>query len=297
MNNIFPYLILILSSVLSAAQAGVSKLYSKKYGNSMDGIYKFSTFTGFTYVLIMLIPKLIKGTFLSITPFSLIVAFGLAFFNAVGIIFMFSIFKYGAVSLYVLFSKLGTLLLPTLFAVIFLQEKLTIGKMLCIVCIIAALIITIDFSKSKSSKKVYIFYFGIFLSSGLVGVLISLHQKNQVFEKVSGNDLTTLLMLWYGIICLIVYILLSIKNKSFQKTENKPLFFSLSIGNGLLYGLSTILLAVALLYVPSSVQYPLSSGLAIVFGGIVGLFFKEKITVKFLISTVFVVLGTIALSL
>ena len=34
MNNIFPYLILILSSVLSAAQAGVSKLYSKKYGNS-----------------------------------------------------------------------------------------------------------------------------------------------------------------------------------------------------------------------------------------------------------------------
>ena len=126
---------------------------------------------------------------------------------------------------------------------------------------------------------------------------MSVHQKTDTYSKVSENNLTTLLMLCYGVLCLTVVIFLRIKDGKRAKTENKPLFLTLSAGNGLLFGIATMLNVIALAYIPSSVQYPLSSGSAIIFGGLIGLLFKEKITAKFIIATVLVIIGTIALGI
>ena len=104
-------------------------------------------------------------------------------------------------------------------------------------------------------------------------------------------------MLCYGIICLAIVVFLRIKEGKGKKTENKPLFLLLSSGNGLLFGIATILNVIALSSIPSSIQYPLSSGSGIFFGGVVGLFFREKITLRLIISMTLVVLGTVALGL
>ena len=153
MTGSLPYILAVVASFLLSCQTGVSKTYSAKYGNSMRGIYKFSSVTGFVFVLMMIIKNFATGDNFSVTTFSFVVAFILALLNAVGIIFMFAAFKVGTVSMQVLFSRLGTLLLPTVFGFLFQNEAVTLGKIICIVLVIAALVIKLILRKREVLKR------------------------------------------------------------------------------------------------------------------------------------------------
>lgn len=300
MELILPYILVILSCLFSSCQMGFSKAYSAKYGSGMRAVYRNSVLSGLVFVVIMGVKDLITKNPFEMTGFSFVMAIIFALINAVCIIFLFGGFKHGEVSKVTLFTNLGSLMIPTIFGFFYSGEKVTVGKIICLALITVALFFNLDFKAKGSSKKAVLYYIVIFIMNGLAGVTMVIHQKNVWgFTPTNEDDLTTMIMFLYALMCLCVlgylYGFMPVKKEDTGKVENMPLCIALSGGNGLLYGIATLLSTVALADIATSVQYPLLTGGGVVLGGIVGLVFGEKINWKFAVSCALVILGTIAL--
>ena len=85
-------------------------------------------------------------------------------------------------SLYSLFSMLGGMMLPFLQGLFFFDEKMTWGKGICLVLIIAALLCTIK--KGESKRGGFVFYAGVFVLNGMSGVLSKIF-TDAPYEKTS----------------------------------------------------------------------------------------------------------------
>ena len=293
------YILVVLSCLLSASQMGFTKAYSAKYGDSMRAVYRCSTLSGVAFVIMMGLKDIITGNPFQMTGFSFVIAIVFALINAVCIIFLFGGFKHGEVSRVILFTNLGSLMIPTIYG-FFTGEAVTVGKIVCLVLIAAALLVSIDFKAKGGNGKAVLYYAVIFIMNGLAGITMAVHQKNiWGFSITNEDDLTTMIMFLYALMCLCVlgflYGFMPVKKEDTGKIENVPLCIGLSAGNGVLYGVATLLSAVALAFIPTSVQYPLLTGGGVVLGGIVGMFFGEKVDLRFLLSCIFVILGTVAL--
>lgn len=294
------YILVILSCLLSSCQMGFTKAYSSKYGDSMRAVYRSSVLSGLAYVVIMGVRDIITKNPFEMTGFSFVMAIIFALINAVCIIFLFGGFKNGEVSRVILFTNLGSLMIPTIFGFFYSNEPVTAGKIICLVLIAAALFVNLDFKAKGGNNKAILYYLVIFIMNGLAGITMAIHQKNTWgFAITNEDDLTTMIMFLYAIMCLSVlgflFGFMPVKEEDSKKVENMPLCIGLSAGNGLLYGVATLLSAMALMYIPTSVQYPLLTGGGVVLGGLVGRVFGEKIDVKFLISCALVIAGTVAL--
>ena len=168
--------------------------------------------------------------------------------------------------------------------------------------ITCALLVNLDFKAKDSNKKAILYYIVIFIMNGLACVVLAIHQKNKWgFVPTNEDDLTTMIMFLYAVICLCVlgylYGFRPVKESDTGKVENMPLCIGLSAGNGVLYGVATLLQTISLAFIPTSVQYPLLTGGGVVLGGLLGVVFGEKIDKKFAISCVLVIAGTICLGI
>ncbi len=294
------YILVILSCLFSSCQMGFSKAYSNKYGDGMRAVYRSSVLSGLAFVVIMGVKDIITGNPFEMTGFSFVMAIIFALINAICIIFLFGGFRHGQVAKVTLFTNLGSLMVPTIFGFFYSNEPVTVGKIICMLLITGALLVNLDFKAKDSDRKAVIYYIVIFIMNGLAGVVMAIHQKNVWgFTSTNEDDLTTMIMLLYAIMCLCVlgflYGFMPVKEEDTGKVENMPLCIGLSAGNGVLYGIATLLSAVALAYIPTSVQYPLLTGGGVVLGGLLGVVFGEKIDKKFAISCILVITGTIAL--
>ena len=63
------------------------------------------------------------------------------------------------------------------------------------------------------------------------------------------------------------------------------------------YGVGNLLAVICLLHIEPSFQYPIVTGGGIILAGLGGLFFREKITWRFLVSCALVMAGTVAMAL
>lgn len=296
------YFLVILSCILTSCQMGFTKAYSAKYGDSMRAVYRNSVLSGLAFVIIMGVKDLITRNPFEMTGFSFVIAIIFALINAICIIFLFGGFKNGEVSRVVLFTNLGCLMVPTIFGFFYSGEPVTLGKIICLVLITCALLVNLDFKAKDSNKKAILYYIVIFIMNGLACVVLAIHQKNKWgFVPTNEDDLTTMIMFLYAVICLCVlgylYGFRPVKESDTGKVENMPLCIGLSAGNGVLYGVATLLQTISLAFIPTSVQYPLLTGGGVVLGGLLGVVFGEKIDKRFAISCVLVIAGTICLGI
>ncbi|MBR4072220.1 MAG: hypothetical protein IKK26_06675 [Clostridia bacterium] len=296
------YFLVILSCILTSCQMGFTKAYSAKYGDGMRAVYRNSVLSGLAFVIIMGVKDLITRNPFEMTGFSFVIAIIFALINAICIIFLFGGFKNGEVSRVVLFTNLGCLMVPTIFGFFYSGEPVTLGKIICLVLITCALLVNLDFKAKDSNKKAILYYIVIFIMNGLACVVLAIHQKNKWgFVPTNEDDLTTMIMFLYAVICLCVlgylYGFRPVKESDTGKVENMPLCIGLSAGNGVLYGVATLLQTISLAFIPTSVQYPLLTGGGVVLGGLLGVVFGEKIDKKFAISCVLVIAGTICLGI
>ncbi|MBQ4258750.1 MAG: EamA family transporter [Lachnospiraceae bacterium] len=278
------YLLVFLSVILLSLGFVLQKFYQKKAGPW--GAASFSLYTAICSILSLTI---INGVQFEFSWYSLINAalrsLCVFLYTLVG----FHIMNRGCMALYMLFLMSGGMLLPVLWGWIFLDEPVAPMRVLGVLTIVFAMILTRD-KEEKADTIMITCLLAVFFLNGMTSVFAKLHQINEVYETVSTTP--------YAIYSSLTSLLLSsitkaIRSKKQEKADttvkhpkNMPgaeslksslLLIGIVIIYSVLASISNILQLEGAKTLDASVLYPIITGGTVVFTGIMALiFYGEK---------------------
>lgn len=279
------YLIVLVAVVMFGGCFALNEVYQKMRGSSIKISMQFSVLSSLAGLVVLLIVNNFKFEF---TVFTFIMAMASAV-ASVG--FTFCSFKaLGSInlSLYSLFSMLGGMVLPFVQGIVFYNEGVTLAKSICMVFIILSLALTVE--RGEKSKG-YIYYAGVFMLNGAVGVISTLFTRGN-YEKTSSAGFSILISLCTAGLALII-LLLRFGKGAFEKMS----FSSVGIGSaaGVINRVANYLLLISLVHIESSVQYPLITGGVMIVSTIISCFGKNKPSKKEVLAVGLAFLGMFAL--
>ena len=239
-------------------------IFEKEYGNGLRAMFVFSAGSSLIGFLILLA---INGFKFEFTWFSMLMAF-FAALDSIGYTY-FSLKALGRInlSLYSMFAMLGGMILPSVVGILFYGERLTPGKAICYVLILASLVLS---SERGGKRSGYIYYMGVFILNGMSGVLSTIFQ-NAPYEKTSAAGYSMLIALTALIICLVFLPFFKGKGEHL----NSKAVISMG-GYGVLCRVGNYLLLIALAHLPASAQYPFVTGGVMIISTIISAFTKNK---------------------
>lgn len=260
--------------VIAVVMFGVQNLVQQKYqeinGSDLLAIMQ-KTFVG--TIPGMLILLCFNGFRLECTTFTLIMAFVAAVNGVACGLFSLKALGVANLSLFSLFLMLGGMALPFCAGILFYDEPLTLGKGICLLTVVGAMLITrIGVSKEPGTtgKKAGLYYAGIFISNGMSGVLSKIFQAAP-YEK---TDSASYLVICAGFTILIAFVfLLFIRPKG---TKMSLVSIGLASGSTILNRIANYLLLLALLHLPASVQYPMVTGGVMIVSTLISYFTPKK---------------------
>lgn len=276
------YLLLLAADALFALQFLFTQKYEKLQGNGLSAVIISMIYSNLITLVIMLA---ISGFRVEFSLFSLFVSLAYSILCFLCTYASLKAFATANLSVYSIFMMLGGMLLPFAFGILFLNEALTVGKIICVMFIILSLLLTGE--KGESKKGAYKYYFAVFLFNGSVGVVSALHQS-RLDLAVNSNSFMVLVACWSFAIPLVWYLV------KFRKFPIIPVPIIANLGgSAACNGLGNLFLMIALTVLPASVQYPIVTGGTMIFSAIIGLCMKEKLSRKKAISLLAAVIATI----
>lgn len=180
------------------------------------------------------------------------------------------------------FIGCSSLLISTLFGVIFFKESVTVLQIIGVVLLIFALFLTLTGSgngEKNTKKRAWFIWCGLFfLCSGATGIIFKLHQaspaRNEINQMLLSAAATSAVL--FGISALAVQWK---TDKTLPKMGREAIFFVIACAivscgyNRLNISLSGML--------PSIIFFPLFNGSVIILASLLAaILFKEKITLK-----------------
>ena len=282
------YLLVIISTVLLACNFAISKRYQLTEGVSMERGLRFNMYLGLTTTVIFFV---VSGFRVEFSWFSVLMAFLTSFCTVSYVVLGFSVMKAGNMALYTLFLMSGGMMLPYIFGVAFLGEMLSVWRVLGLLLILVAVILS-NKSDKPVSKKVLALCIAIFVFNGFVSICSKCHQVATKYPTVENTDF----VLFTGLTkCIMSFVALQ-----FCKKERPVFSFAkkgsvlLAAGSAALSGISYSFQLMGAKELPATVLYPMITGGAIIFTAISArIFFKEKPTKAQLISIVLCFIGTL----
>lgn len=281
------YILIIIATVLLAFDFVLQKKYQAGEGADISAGLKFNALTGLFTALIFFALSGFKAEF---SLFSIVLAFLMSLFGMLYVILGFKILKGNGMAVYSLFLMSGGMLLPYLFGVLFLNEPLTARRIIGVLIILLAVILS---NKTKFKLKVSFFLLclSVFILNGFVSIISKCHQINTTFNPVSS----TALVMYSGIgkfifssVALLLY-----KSKGKLSFSPKNTVF-IVVGSALIGGVSYMLQLIGAKELPATVLYPIVTGGSIVFSALSGkVFFKEKLSSYQLTSIALCFVGTL----
>lgn len=279
------YGLLIVAALLIAFQFMFNQQFRKCNGEGLDSTLKFSLYTNAFSCVIMLA----LGKFqYRVTWFSLLIAF---FYAIVLILFSYASLKSLAtanLSVFSIFTMLGSILLPTAYGFIFCEEEITTAKIICIALIIVSTALTFEKGNGKSGGAGNIKnYIAVFILNGLVGVLSKMHQYNTELS-VDSNSFMATVNAFCVVMCIICLLVKNKKLPGINKQEFKALAgYAGSNGVGNLFAL------IALKELPASVHFPILTGGVMTFSTLISFLRKEKPSAKTVLSVIIAIIATV----
>ena len=282
------YMLVILSTVLLAVKFAVSNKYQKLQGTGIESGMVFSIGEGLVTALAF---GAMSGFRIEFSAFSLLLAFGVALAGACYQLIGFWIMKTENMTVYSLALMSGGMLLPYLFGVFFLDEKLTVLRVLGLLMVLAAVILS---NRSKEPVKITscIACAAIFILNGIVSILSKCHQINTVYFTVSSES-----FVMYSGIGKFIFGLLVLP---FLKTADKKVLlpgikiWGLIACSAVLGGVSYMLQLIGAKNLPATVLYPLITGGSIIFSCCIDAFvFKKKPSIWQTVGVVLCSAGTL----
>lgn len=271
-----------------AFEFAFSKMYQIGEGADLVSGLKFNAING---LFTMIIFFCLSGFKIEISLFSfimaLIFAVSLISYSVIG----FFILEKGGMAIYSIFLMSGGMLLPYFFGVLFLNEVISVYRIIGVLIILAAVFIA---NKTKYSfpASFYVLCALIFIFNGFVSITSKYHQVNTTYFAVDNTSF----VMYTGF----TKFILSSVALAFCKKDKKALSFNTNksylaiLGGAVACGLSFTLQLIGAKELPATVLYPLITGGTLIFSAVSGLvFFKEKISRPQLISISLCVIGTL----
>jgi len=262
------YLLITVASLMFSLQFLFNQQFQKRTGNGIDVAMMFSFLTSVAGMVLMLF---INKFHMEFSWFSLCMA---AISASSGILYTIAAIKaFETVNLgmYSVFAMLGGMLLPFVYGIAFRSEPLTLPKVLCCILIAAAMMLTVN-DRSLGEKKNLLWYGLIFVLNGASGVIASIHQSNTALCVDSSSFI--MLSSIVSIVLCGAWILL--RGRKRCKVDFPA--FAASVGYAAFNKVGNLFLLIALLTLPSSIQYPVVTGGTMIFAALISLVRRETFT-------------------
>ena len=287
------YALLIFTDILFGSQFMVINGYQKKNGNTIRSSLALSVFEG---IFVSVIFFIASGFKIHFTSFSVICSLLLAIIFMLCSIVGIKTLSLGNVAIYTLFIMSGGMVVPFLVGVFYLNEEVSVFKVVGIVLIISMLLLpTIIKSKetiNRTKKETVLFYcfaLLLFLTNGLNSVIIKIHQIN--VNAIESSSFISLYFLFLAIFSLFFYVIFSIiektkKNKIDSNDNSEKTYTKLLNKNAILFGFiyalinggANFLNTIVAKEIDATIQFPIITGGTILVSIILGrIIFKEKL--------------------
>lgn len=281
------YALVMIAVMIFGGCFFLNDAYRKERGSSIVSSME-AAFVGSVAGIIVLLA--VSGFDFQATPFTLCIAFISAL---CGVVFTWCSFKAldrVNLSVYSVFSMLGGMALPFFQGILFYRESITVAKVICVIFICIALVLTL--SKDRKGGGT-LYYIGIFVLNGMSGVLSKIFTSSN-FEKTNAE--------WYSIWGAVFTAAISgILWLCLTKKAGLPRFtwkaFTYSAVNGSVNRIANFLLVLALVHIDASVQYPLITGGVMIVSTLICYFGRNKPTKKELLSVLMAFIGMLSLFL
>jgi multidrug transporter EmrE-like cation transporter len=230
------YTLLFCSALIFSLQFLITRQYQRRNGTGVMSSVRLSLIAYLAIAVFFFVKGCIttKSLQFGFSPFTLLMTMLVAIVAFCCVYMGIKVLAVGDMGIYSVFMMLGSLVLPSLVGIGFYKEDLTWLKGLALACMMAAIIFSVSgVDKSKLSLKAILYYIGIFVMNGMIGVLFTIHQNQPEWTASAivnadgsyavNNDV---FMTWYGlstvILCSIVlfatWVVKTVK-KSAKKVE------------------------------------------------------------------------------
>ena len=294
-DKIMTYFYLTLACILFSIQFIFSKLYQK---NSDETLIAGSWMSLFGAIWMFAMFFISNGFHFEISAISVFYAFTYAIVLLMCNIFAFFAMTMGKVSTVTMYMLLGGLILPFFYGIIFLNEELTLFKVIGILLMLLSFLPMLTDNnkvtdKKKSKKIVYVLLcFSVFIFNGLISIISKAHQIDK--NAVGINDFLILTaIIGFAAAFIFIFILTIINknknNKGFLETAFSgvgsefsfkwiTIMFCISGAFTIMNGIGNVFSLTCAETMDSSIQFPVISGAVVPLTAIFSwIFFKEKI--------------------
>lgn len=285
------YLLLIFASALFGGMFIFQQMYTRSEGSLLRSALLFSFLSTFMRVPISFI---LYGFDYSFQPVGLLYALGYAAVGLGTVYFSAKAFAVTNMALYSVFMMLGGMMLPFVTGIAFYAEPFTLGKALCCILVLAAMLAGMTPGGKKSSAKGLLYCLGVFVMNGFSGVFAKINEASE-YGLDNGS-----LFLGSALITLFISgisVLLLQKREGGKLLQKPGKALAASVGYGIGSGAGNLLLLIALGHgLPASVQYPLTTGCTMVFSALFGLCMGEKLNRRTVLSVLLAVAASVVVT-
>ena len=289
------YFYLLFAVICIGGQLTLTKFYQIRVGNAIITSLLFTFFSALTASILLAV---ICGFRISINVFSFLTAAGGVLCGTAFMALGMKMMSMGKVAVYTMFLMLGSMFIPFLYGVIFLNESVTVWKIAGVVLLIIALILpTLKKGDKKDKNKNYIFLgIAVFILNGMVCLFMKIQQISEyaipTFEYGFWQNLVSV-AITSGVLAVFALINKGKKEVFLSVKKTAPNLW-IVVMYAIVNQAGAILQLVAAKTVDASVMFPMITGGVMVISALFGyLFFKEKTDRYTLIGLLLAIVSTV----
>ncbi len=266
------YFLVILSTLLLAVEFSLQKLYQKQCGTGPRAGLIFNTVSGLVTAVIFFI---ISGFRIEANLYALALAGCMSLCLVSYTLLGFRVLKEGNMAFYTMFLMTGGMIVPYVFGLIFLDEPFSILRLLGLLVIVAAIVLS-NLGSKRFIAKILLLCCVIFFLNGGCSVSSKLCQTPNPYGVVSPMTFVCLTGVIRFVLCAVA-LLFTKKEPQEAPPVNLRKVLLLIVGVAIVNGTSYAMQLVGAANLPATVLYPIVSGGSILFSTLAGtLFFHEK---------------------
>lgn len=288
------YLLLLLSVVSETVKNAYTNHFSKRIAKTNADTYLFNAVLSVGAVIFFLF----TGNVFKISWFSLGMALAFAVVTIFAQVFLSLAMGCGPMSFSVLFTYLGTMIIPTIYAMIFLGQMPGVTQWIGFALMLVSVVLSVDLKQKGEhamSVKWLLLTFGGFIMWGLVGVCQQIHQSSRYAGEINAFLFFSFIMM---AVILWLFFLVSKRRgaeQNYMVKSRDSIFVLLSgVANGAINLINLFLAGV----MPGIIFFPIVSGGVIILSGLAAIIvFKEWLDKKQMAAVIAGVLSVILLGI